>query len=75
MMRDEWMSWGWGPMWFGPLFWLAIIGLVVWLIARAARNSGQGSSGRTALDILDERFARGEIDEKELEERRKALKR
>lgn len=34
---------------------------------------GAASSGRRALDILDERFARGEIDRDEYEARRSAL--
>ena len=32
-----------------------------------------GGRGRNALDILDERFARGEIDKAEFEEKRKLL--
>ena len=31
------------------------------------------SEGRTALDILDERFARGEIDIQEYEDRKRVL--
>jgi putative membrane protein len=33
----------------------------------------QGSAARTPLDILKERFARGEIDRQEFEERRRVL--
>ena len=68
---------GWGMMFFGPAFMLlsiaGIVALVVWLL----RGSGQAppSSGRTPVDILKERFARGEIDAKEFEERRKILER
>ena len=36
-------------------------------------GGGGGGRGRGALDILEERFARGEIDKAEFEERRKLL--
>ena len=78
------MMWGWGwyGMIFGPLFmilWLAVVIAVVVLIVRwlAAPWHGMPPSqtppGRTALDILKERFARGEIDNEEYEERRRLL--
>jgi len=52
---------------------LAFLG-IRWLV----RNSGAGSSGRPpgddpALAALRERFARGEIDAQEFEERRRVL--
>ncbi len=70
---------GWGMGWFGMIFmivfWvLVIVGLVFlikWLIqtTRSEKNVVHGSS--RALDILRERYARGEID-KEVFERMKA---
>ena len=60
---------GGGLMW---LFWIVIFVLVVWG-GRAALGS-QGGSKRSALDILDERYARGEIDQQEYEQKRKALR-
>ena len=53
-------------------FWGVIIGLVVWAI-RSLRPSGDRSAG--ALSILNERFARGEIDQQEYEQRKAALQR
>lgn len=63
------------------LFWLAIIVLVI-LLARGGRLGGwlgSSDSGRPrrdkALDIVRERFARGEIDLEEYERRKAALER
>ena len=65
---------------------LAILGtmvIFVWLVrwatssypfyGRGFQSHGDGGRDRTALDILDERFARGEIDKAEFDERRKLL--
>jgi putative membrane protein len=76
-MGGHWYGW-----FFGPLVMLAFLAAavaVVVLIVRALsgghsapRTPSPGSSN-TALDILKERFARGEIDKDEFEERRSAL--
>ncbi|ADJ47218.1 hypothetical protein AMES_5393 [Amycolatopsis mediterranei S699] len=50
----------------------ALVALVVVLARRAPQLPGQGG---TARRILDERFARGEIDQEEYERRRDALTR
>lgn len=59
-------GWGMGPAgWiFMGLFWIALIGLVVWAVIALlprSRPSGQGRS-ETPEEILDRRFALGEID-------------
>jgi putative membrane protein len=48
---------------------VGIVAIVVWIVQWASdyRRS------RTALDILDERFAKGEIDRAEYEEKRKLI--
>jgi putative membrane protein len=54
---------------------LALIGLVaifVWMVDWA---SGGGQPRRGALDILDERFANGEIDRAEYEGKRNLIRR
>lgn len=58
---------GWGmAMGIGMmLFWALIIVLAVWAVTRLTA----GSSGNEARRILEERFARGEIDEEEFRKR------
>ena len=69
----------WGDGWgFGMgLVWLVFLGLIVGGIVLATRGSSgsasDGGRGKSALDILDERFARGEIDREEYEERKRVL--
>jgi len=48
---------------------VGIIAIVVWIV----RWANDSRRSRTALDILNERFARGEIDKAEYEERRKLM--
>jgi putative membrane protein len=69
-------------LWFGflppPLGMLIAIFVLVFLLITALRLTSGGRRrhrGRSALDTLDERFARGEIDRAEYEERKKLLSR
>lgn len=54
------------------LFWGAIIFLVI-LLARSFSQTGSGSKQKSAREILDERYARGDIDRAEYEEKKQAL--
>ncbi|MDH3793201.1 MAG: SHOCT domain-containing protein [Rhodospirillales bacterium] len=63
----------WGWMFFGPLIMSVVIGAVVAVVVILVRGGGGPPPGRTPLDILKERFARGEIDKEEFEERRRVL--
>ncbi len=77
--------WGegmWGGMIFGPLLMIFFIALLVGVIVIVVRWLAGSSLGgylpppraeSNALDILKERFARGEIDKDEFDERRRAL--
>ena len=72
------MQGGWSGMWFGPLFIIGVLVLAVALIvalmrARSGGSIGTTNSTRTPRQILDERFARGEINREEFEQRRKAV--
>lgn len=57
---------------FMIIFWLLLI-LVVIALIRYLTRSGKDKESRTPLDILKERYARGEINKKELEEKMKDL--
>lgn len=68
---------------FGPLFMLLVLAVVIAVAVLLVRGlAGPGHPiqpsqpappSRTPLDILRERYARGEIDTQELEERRRVL--
>ncbi len=67
---------GWG--WFMPIFMIIFWGLVIWGIVALVRGlSGQRSSDSSkadsALEVLKRRYARGEIDKEEYEEKKKDL--
>ena len=66
---------GMSSMWFWSvlvLVGLAILGYVGVRLAQGGRSAPPGSSP-TARQILDERYARGEIDEDEYQRRRALL--
>jgi putative membrane protein len=66
----------WYGMIFGPVMMIAFIVVTAVIIAWVLRAFGLGwhsdwQVGHTPLDMLKQRFARGEIDRAEYEERRK----
>jgi putative membrane protein len=80
---DGWhYGWGWGHMIFGSitmlLFWGGIIMVIVlavrWLSGGPSQGTALPPSKNRALEILEERFARGEIDKEEFEERKGLLR-
>ena len=69
-----WNGYGFGPwMHFGPVFIILIIAACILLMFFMMRGHRGGSHGDSAEQILKERFARGEIDKAEYEERRRVL--
>jgi putative membrane protein len=65
-----------GGWFFGPIMMLLFIGLIVAAIVLTVRFLGFDASNRSSnnsLDILRERFAKGEIDKDEFEERKRIM--
>jgi len=78
----RWMMGGWGTGWFGMIFMLLFWGLIIvglvflirWLIQSTGDRGYSGvSMGSNAMDILKERYARGEINRDEFESMKKNL--
>ncbi|MDY0027317.1 MAG: SHOCT domain-containing protein [Lentimicrobium sp.] len=71
-------NWNWS-MGMGIWWWiigLLIVIVIVWMVVKGMNqaNSPNNQPGsKSALDILKERYARGEIDKQEFEERKKGL--
>ena len=74
-------GWGWPMMAWTSLigvFWLVVLGLLVWALVHWLSRRSHASSlppdrGPTALEILQQRFARGEIDSATYEQLRERL--
>jgi putative membrane protein len=65
---------GWGMGWFW-IIGIIIIVAIVWIMVKVMNNntSSKNFPGKSALDILKERYAKGEISKDEFEEGRKDL--
>ena len=66
MFGDDWGSgWGW-MMIVMPLLWIALTAVIVWAVLKVARRPANPVSDQarreTPREILDRRFAAGEID-------------
>ena len=79
-MMSPWMmgNFGWG--WFMPIFMILFWGLVIWGIVALVRGvseprSSDSAWNRTdsAMEVLKKRYARGEINKEEYEEKKKDL--
>ena len=58
---------------FGPLLMIAIFAICMIMIMMMWMMRGH-RSGSSAFDLLNERYARGEINQAEYEERRRVLR-
>ncbi len=70
---------GFGWMWFMPIFFIIFWGLVIWGIVAlvrglsGSRGSDSSTAADSALEILKNRYARGDISKEEFEEKKKDL--
>jgi putative membrane protein len=74
---------GWGWMILGPIMMIGVIAAIVAVVVLIVRWLGGAPQsphlthpsppGKAPLDILKERFARGDIDKEEFEERKRLL--
>ncbi len=66
------MGWfGGGIMMF--FFWALFILFIVWIVREVSGKNGNGNSNTKALEILKERYAKGEINKEEFETKKKDL--
>ncbi|MFA6272903.1 MAG: SHOCT domain-containing protein [Candidatus Paceibacterota bacterium] len=64
--------------WFGGglmmiLFWAAVIIFIVWLVREVGGRNHEKTSSNSALEILKERYAKGEINKEEFEAKKKDI--
>lgn len=76
------MGWGYGGGWFSTIIGIILLVAVVvgvfflirWIISASTKQSGHESgAGDSALEILRKRYASGEINKEEFEEKKKDL--
>ncbi len=84
-----WQGGGWGMMgpgmmsgfswwWFMPIFPILFFGLIIWAVVALIRGvsqpgSSDSSKADSALEVLKKRYARGEINKEEYEEKKKDI--
>ncbi|OGN91711.1 MAG: hypothetical protein A2Z70_01745 [Chloroflexi bacterium RBG_13_48_17] len=85
-MMWNWYNGGWngfGGFWIMPVIMIIVLGLIIWGIFALSRRAGWAggagccgsspASSESALDILKRRYANGEINKQEYEEKKKDL--
>ena len=69
------MGLGMGWWWIiGAICMIVIVWIIVKIINQSNHHNTRLDNKKSALDILKERYARGEIDKQEFEERKNNLK-
>lgn len=67
---------GWWMIFFAfwfVLFWAVVIALVVWGVNQFSGRGSSGDGRDSALDIVRERYARGELSKEEFDRMREDL--
>ena len=73
---DQMMHFGYGGGMFMMFIFIIVIGLIIYFIFNNTKsNRYNGGVSENSLEIIKERFAKGEITEEEFDKMKKALKR
>lgn len=73
-MMGPGMMGGFGGMGVMSLLWIVVLGLIIWAVVSAVRHPAESSRlDDSALNILKGRYASGEINKEEYENKKKDL--
>lgn len=65
------------PMGFGSIpmiiFWIVLIALVIWVASAIVKPGQADTESQSALEILKQRYARGEITDQQFDEMKRNL--
>lgn len=72
-MWNHMADYGWGGMGLGMLLFWGLLIAAIAVLADSFLGSRKRGANRSALDILKERYARGEIGREEFEQKKRDL--
>ncbi|MEK7554380.1 MAG: SHOCT domain-containing protein [Patescibacteria group bacterium] len=68
------LGWGFGGGFMMIIFWVFFIVFLVWIVKQVQGGNRSGSQDeKSPHDTLKERYAKGEIDKKEFEEKKRDI--
>jgi len=73
------MGYGYGMSWFGMIIPLLLIGLIIYAVVKLTQSNSINNNTKNiklndAIDILNQRFANGEISEEEYMKKKKMIR-